>query len=89
MGHSLHRSVDWNLFAQVTESRTEQVTPYIGVWIEIPKLRIAPVTWNVTPYIGVWIEIDIKYLNPAKLLVTPYIGVWIEIYYYQLSNNYC
>ena len=38
-------------------SSHREVTPYIGVWIEIVCLRPPSVPSSVTPYIGVWIEI--------------------------------
>ena len=33
------------------------VTPFAGVWIEIPMLLAAFQTSTVTPFAGVWIEI--------------------------------
>ena len=33
------------------------VTPFTGVWIEIPQADIAITGSNVTPFTGVWIEI--------------------------------
>ena len=34
------------------------VTPYVGVWIEIPAMNVSGVFLDVTPYVGVWIEIE-------------------------------
>ena len=60
------------------------VTPYAGVWIEIPKLVYYQLLNKVTPYAGVWIEIDKKGLQVTIAGVTPYAGVWIEI---DIVNN--
>ena len=35
------------------------VTPYAGVWIEIPKHNDILTMYYVTPYAGVWIEISV------------------------------
>ena len=32
------------------------VTPYVGVWIETPRLYSTSEDMRVTPYVGVWIE---------------------------------
>ena len=57
----------------------EQVTPCVGVWIEILKESISTKITKVTSCVGVWIEIvsqeDLLHLYP----VTPCVGVWIEI----------
>ena len=34
-----------------------QVTPFMGVWIEINYAKYCPDYWQVTPFMGVWIEI--------------------------------
>ena len=55
------------------------VTPYGGVWIEIP-LDVQQIKMHgVTPYGGVWIEILTSLTRLNVNLVTPYGGVWIEI----------
>ena len=58
--------------------KAQNVTPYVGVWIEtLPASRKS--TRNVvTPYVGVWIETDIVDGVSYPLSVTPYVGVWIE-----------
>ena len=33
------------------------VTPFVGVWIEIPDKQTSTHTLFVTPFVGVWIEI--------------------------------
>ena len=33
------------------------VTPFVGVWIEIPQSVNALTNLSVTPFVGVWIEI--------------------------------
>ena len=33
------------------------VTPFVGVWIEIPAPPALVVMFSVTPFVGVWIEI--------------------------------
>ena len=37
------------------------VTPFVGVWIEIPVLSSISLYVYVTPFVGVWIEIDKSY----------------------------
>ena len=32
------------------------VTPYVGAWIEIPRLAASLSTRIVAPYVGAWIE---------------------------------
>ncbi len=34
------------------------VTPFAGVWIEIPVFGAELITYSVTPFAGVWIEIN-------------------------------
>ena len=56
----------------------EEVTPYVGVWIETAKGGLTELTLSVTPYVGVWIETSPIHLSQYIVLVTPYVGVWIE-----------
>ena len=53
--HSLCGSVDWNTDAILAIAK-KHVTPYVGVWIETPRLTAILNTSSVTPYVGVWIE---------------------------------
>ena len=55
------------------------VTPFVGVWIEMPYLSQPSFAVFVTPFVGVWIEIWKSPHNTAPPLVTPFVGVWIEI----------
>ena len=56
-----------------------EVTPFVGVWIEMIKIIGLPSSNIVTPFVGVWIEI-LQQHSPAQLFpVTPFVGVWIEI----------
>ncbi len=55
------------------------VTPYVGVWIEIVYGGCCGTLGDVTPYVGVWIEITLPGLCTVSADVTPYVGVWIEI----------
>ena len=55
------------------------VTPYAGVWIEMPGHAVCDAALFVTPYAGVWIEICRYLLFASISIVTPYAGVWIEI----------
>ena len=34
------------------------VTPFVGVWIEMKKRQRKELAKNVTPFVGVWIEIQ-------------------------------
>ena len=67
------------------------VTPLVGVWIEIPNQKDQLQALGVTPLVGVWIEIT--KMEQKNLLgeVTPLVGVWIEIFlvaqeYYQMMS---
>ena len=35
---------------------TQQVTPFVGVWIETMSGSLAEKAYYVTPFVGVWIE---------------------------------
>ncbi len=43
-----------------------EVTPYMGVWIEIDYAKEQLVLNNVTPYMGVWIEITSRTKKEAN-----------------------
>ena len=51
-----------------TELLTSAVTPYAGVWIEIPLTFAIGYGNLVTPYAGVWIEILCRsyHQNPTE-----------------------
>ena len=55
------------------------VTPFVGVWIEIPLTSKSCVKTFVTPFVGVWIEIPSRLMRDTVGKVTPFVGVWIEI----------
>ena len=55
------------------------VTPFVGVWIEIFNMPWNCFSFWVTPFVGVWIEINIETYISAPSNVTPFVGVWIEI----------
>ena len=67
------------------EQENSAVTPFAGVWIEIPKTGEAPYEISVTPFAGVWIEISAPPNSSTEPFVTPFAGVWIEIQ--QLAQN--
>ncbi len=56
-----------------------QVTPCVGVWIEIDTIDFQLLENGVTPCVGVWIEIIFVLTGACQCLVTPCVGVWIEI----------
>ena len=57
-----------------------QVTPLVGVWIEILEKWKITQELLVTPLVGVWIEIiRIWGTKDSLTCVTPLVGVWIEI----------
>ena len=56
------------------------VTPFVGVWIEIHIQQINSVGICVTLFVGVWIEILGGSHNLLPTIVTPFVGVWIEIF---------
>ena len=58
---------------------TRDVTPFAGVWIEMPYGKMDGGEFNVTPFAGVWIEISIIFVTVSDLPVTPFAGVWIEM----------
>ena len=53
--HTLRGCVDWNTQSYWVQ-RTEQVTPFVGVWIETISKSLAFLWTTVTPFVGVWIE---------------------------------
>ena len=57
----------------------EVVTPFTGVWIEIPYGGHNDTVCTVTPFTGVWIEIPWIPAGIEAVRVTPFTGVWIEI----------
>ncbi len=59
--------------------RSWNVTPCVGVWIEIPDSELTNQEAVVTPCVGVWIEISAITFFRISLPVTPCVGVWIEI----------
>ena len=77
--HSLRGSVDWNL-DQLDGTENINVTPFVGVWIEITTLAFT----NKSKCLSLpsW-ECGLKYFTGNKgdtaLNVTPFVGVWIEI----------
>ncbi len=56
-----------------------QVTPCVGVWIEIETISYKQLVVFVTPCVGVWIEIALGENGQQYPKVTPCVGVWIEI----------
>ena len=56
-----------------------EVTPLVGVWIEIFKSSPRRITCLVTPLVGVWIEIAVRSESSPYKNVTPLVGVWIEM----------
>ena len=56
-----------------------QVTPCVGVWIEIGSTERQRRNREVTPCVGVWIEILVTEKWWCREGVTPCVGVWIEI----------
>ena len=55
------------------------VTPFAGVWIEIPLAVCQSCPTFVTPFAGVWIEILTDGGYSCLCIVTPFAGVWIEM----------
>ena len=41
-----------------TYTKGDEVTPFVGVWIEIVEHAREYVKMGVTPFVGVWIEIE-------------------------------
>ena len=39
------------------------VTPFVGVWIEIPSRLMRDTVGKVTPFVGVWIEIRKRWIH--------------------------
>ena len=50
-----------------------EVTPCMGVWIEISSIRPIRSNMNVTPCMRVWIEVSVKelYQSSYNLIVLP------------------
>ncbi len=66
-------------FSSLVENYLEDVTPLVGVWIEIYGLWTMILCHTVTPLVGVWIEISKSSYSASFVIVTPLVGVWIEI----------
>ena len=60
--------------------RTQQVTPCVGVWIEMSSLLLIISRLLVTPCVGVWIEMLPWSFMSGSSSVTPCVGVWIEMH---------
>ena len=75
--HTSCRCVDWNVTDQML-SRSDNVTPHVGVWIETFPPATTHSALPVTPHVGVWIET--RYFPAVYTVssVTPHVGVWIE-----------
>ena len=43
------------------ETDFEEVTPFVGVWIEIRNMLTWETCQCVTPFVGVWIEISCNF----------------------------
>ena len=57
----------------------QEVTPFVGVWIETQAYCCRVNQIQVTPFVGVWIE-TCSGASPSSsgCAVTPFVGVWIE-----------
>ena len=62
----------------ISSDKGNDVTPYVGVWIETTYARYRSLSIGVTPYVGVWIETTSVRARGQRTIVTPYVGVWIE-----------
>ena len=51
-----------------------EVTPYVGVWIEIDITPEQIIEIMVTPYVGVWIEIFLRRREQFMLVCHPLCG---------------
>ena len=57
----------------------ENVTPLVGVWVEIRYHDGRKKSRKVTPLVGVWVEIVPMMSSLTSKYVTPLVGVWVEI----------
>ncbi len=55
------------------------VTPYVGVWIEIPSSKGSGMMLSSPPMWGCGLKLMITNTVLLRSIVTPYVGVWIEI----------
>ena len=55
----------------------DDVTPFVGVWIETTRLSPRCSGAMVTPFVGVWIETTYQKTVGDYQAVTPFVGVWI------------
>ena len=53
--HTLRGCVDWNIYIKFILIENN-VTPFVGVWIETLNLLFCSAISLVTPFVGVWIE---------------------------------
>ena len=61
-------------------SKSWNVAPLVGAWIEI--VRGLGRTWKntVAPLVGAWIEICCLRNSCTNIIVAPLVGAWIEIF---------
>ena len=79
--HSLRGSVDWNSLVNEVRENDRNVTPCVGVWIEIGKLRQSLRLWLSLPAWECGLKLKLFTEPIRKSRVTPCVGVWIEIFY--------
>ena len=66
-----------------------QVTPFVGVWIETRQQSARKHLGLVTPFVGVWIETLGLYNGILYTVVTPFVGVWIETISRKCNEKEC
>ena len=68
--HTLRGCVDWNINTKFILIENN-VTPFVGVWIETIFRLLAYQKICVTPFVGVWIETQSSYYNQMSGLSHP------------------
>ena len=60
-------------------SKTAEVAPLVGAWIEIGFRLYLSCSIGVAPLVGAWIEMMLSPKRFPEPVVAPLVGAWIEI----------
>ena len=69
-------------------SKTAEVAPLVGAWIEITSETIPSPVNIVAPLVGAWIEIVYCSVTILLCTVAPLVGAWIEISKYMVKVHH-
>ena len=61
-----------------SRTKSRNVAPLVGAWIETVALRTENTEDNVAPLVGAWIETRYVQTRSEQMEVAPLVGAWIE-----------